>query len=112
VRLLTYLFFCFHQNRSANAPVAGGHVHDGGTNVLVKLNGKQICDSKAIYGNSGKGDWKTIDHMQQCNSPVQVKKGDQVVVEANYDLELYKPREQHGGGMAETMALVALMFAS
>ena len=35
-----------------------GHIHDGGDHIVLKLNDKVICDSKAIYGKDtrdGKG---------------------------------------------------------
>jgi hypothetical protein len=37
--------------------------------------------------------------MQYCTSPIKVKKGDTMTLEANYDLDLHPPRMQHGGGM-------------
>lgn len=33
---------------------AGGHVHDGGTYLTLKVDGNQVCDAVASYG-SGRG---------------------------------------------------------
>lgn len=61
---------------------------------MATLNGKVICDSKAIYGgvSTNAGDQGTIAAMQYCTNPTKVKKGDVMTLEANYDLELH-PRE-------------------
>jgi Stress up-regulated Nod 19 len=67
-----------------------GHVHDGGTNILLTLNNKTICDSKATYGGddvtlkSGKH-WETILSMSDCSEPVKVKAGDYISTTAIYD---------------------------
>lgn len=70
-----------------------GHMHDGGDSVTFNLNGKQICESTAIYGGEsatmvidGK-QWQTISEMKSCNSPVKVKAGDILEISANFDLE-------------------------
>ena len=63
----------------------GGHVHDGGVNVLLLINGNVICDSKALYGSNGKG----IDSMSVCETPMSVKKNDIISLTANYDLEAH-----------------------
>jgi hypothetical protein len=61
---------------------------------MATLNGKVICDSKAIYGgvSTNAGDQGTIAAMQYCTNPTKVKKGDVMTLEANYDLELH-PRK-------------------
>jgi Stress up-regulated Nod 19 len=70
-----------------------GHMHDGGENVQLLLNGKDICKSTAIYGGSaattvidGK-EWATISRMETCSDPVKVKTGDILEVVANFDLD-------------------------
>jgi hypothetical protein len=66
---------------------------DGGTNLVAKLNGKVICDSKAIYGgiSMNAGDQGTISRMGYCFGPTKVIKGDIINLEANYDLDLHPP---------------------
>jgi hypothetical protein len=34
---------------------AGGHVHDGGTHLTLKVDGKEVCDAVATYGSGGGG---------------------------------------------------------
>jgi hypothetical protein len=64
-----------------------GHLHDGGETILLKNNGKLLCESRPVYGGEGKetGGWATIGSMGECNPPVKVKKGDELTIEAYYD---------------------------
>jgi hypothetical protein len=89
-----------------------GHLHDGGKNMVVKLNDKEICDSHAVYGgvgHEGKGPdgkvWKTVSETTRCPPELKVNKGDKLVIEANYDVEAHPQRESSHGEMAEGMAL-------
>jgi hypothetical protein len=72
-----------------------GHLHDGGTNIQLKLNDKVVCDSQAIYGGPGAETvvdgkvWKTISGQTECNQPIPVKKGDNIIAHAVYDTEKY-----------------------
>jgi hypothetical protein len=72
--------------------VCSGHLHDGGVNLVVKVNGKVNCDSKAIYGGTAATAkmedgrvWETIHQMTHCIDPFPIKRGDNITVEANYD---------------------------
>jgi hypothetical protein len=74
-----------------------GHMHDGGTGILFKVNDKVVCDSKAIYGrgqkfkgNDGK-DFDALNGMVECTDPVPVKRGDQIYLEAGFDLDKHPP---------------------
>lgn len=114
---------------------ARGHMHDGGINIILKVNDKEVCNSRAVYGGPGhvtKIDgkvWETISESTYCNHTVPVKKGDSIYMQANYDVELHPSREQggHGGMMmggmrkrswldsgseAEQMAMMITEFAS
>lgn len=62
--------------------------------MVLKLNGTVICDSKAEYrsdniaghpGAGGGGMEGMISNMKMCLKPVDVKKGDKLSMEANYD---------------------------
>jgi Stress up-regulated Nod 19 len=74
-----------------------GHMHDGGVNMVLKLNGELVCDSKAEYNagavgghsSGGHGDSAEgmLSNMSACSKGINVKKGDQIYMEANYDLE-------------------------
>jgi hypothetical protein len=97
-----------------------GHMHDGGDEVVLKINNNTICDSKAIYGGTEQSavsadgkKWETISKMLECHDVVKVKKGDELTVQANFDLEKHPPRElTHNSGMGEQMGLVTFMFAA
>jgi hypothetical protein len=73
-----------------------GHMHDGGSNIDLKVNDKLACDSQAIYGGKGHvgrtsdgKTWQTIGDMKTCPDGVLVKKGDKISMSANYDLEAH-----------------------
>lgn len=76
-----------------------GHVHDGGENIIMRVNGKEVCNSRALYGGpehtavgpDGKV-WETIREMTNCHYTTKVNRGDKISVEANYDLEKYPSR--------------------
>ncbi|KAF1983078.1 hypothetical protein K402DRAFT_424087 [Aulographum hederae CBS 113979] len=95
-----------------------GHLHDGGNDVSLTHNGKNICTSKAIYGGpkhttviDGKK-WETIGEMTSCEDAVEVKPGDTLAVTASYDLDAHPAREHSGGGgMGGEMGLMVIMFA-
>jgi hypothetical protein len=74
-----------------------GHMHDGGTGMVLKINDKVVCDSKAEYGASGtfKGDGgaevQALSGMKECIEPVAVKRGDRLTIEAYFDLDQHPP---------------------
>jgi len=91
---------------------AKGHLHDGGVDISIKINGVEQCVSRADYGdeNTGRGGWKTIQSMSYCPM-IRVRRGDKVSLEASYDIGLHPPRLQRTGAMAEQMSLVTFFFA-
>jgi hypothetical protein len=71
---------------------------------VFRLNGEQICDSRAEYkaaavgsasSEHGHGGGSSEDGMLSgmtgCTKPVSVKKGDKISVEAFYDVEKHPP---------------------
>ena len=60
---------------------ARGHIHAGGTEVVLTLNGKDICISKPSYNNAG-----VITEMSICPKPIFLKKGDSFALRGTYDL--------------------------
>ncbi|KAF1987846.1 hypothetical protein K402DRAFT_46801 [Aulographum hederae CBS 113979] len=70
-----------------------GHLHDGGTNVSMTLNDKNICTSLAHYGSGGwqgsltingqNTTFETISSMDFCSMDIPVKAGDKIRVTAN-----------------------------
>jgi hypothetical protein len=76
----------------------GGHLHDGGQDIIVKINGKEACISKAEYGGPGATrkakdgtTWTTVREMTYCPGPLKVKRGDKISLEARYDFEAHPP---------------------
>jgi hypothetical protein len=72
-------------------------MHDGGKNIRVFLNDKEVCSSNAEYGGNGGHlivdgkEWQTITKMTECAGPVTVKKGDYITVKAAYDTVAHPP---------------------
>jgi hypothetical protein len=73
--------------------LAEGHLHDGGVQIDMFINGRYVCSSKSVYGGTsgtltGKNGktWKTISQMTGCPGPIKVKKGDYMTMIAEYDL--------------------------
>jgi hypothetical protein len=72
---------------------------DGGVNMVFKINGKEVCDSKAEYkaakvgahpelgSHGGEADGGMISNMSDCMNGIDVKKGDRIEAEAYYDME-------------------------
>jgi hypothetical protein len=68
---------------------ARGHIHQGGTEVVLTLNGKDVCVSTPTYNSEG-----IISSMSICPKPIPLKKGDTFSLRGTYDLtkhELYVP---------------------
>jgi hypothetical protein len=75
---------------------AHAHLHDGGVDARLYVNGKLACNSFAKYGgekgttNVGGSEWQTIQGYEFCDGPIEIKKGDQIVLESTYDLIKHK----------------------
>jgi hypothetical protein len=87
-------------NRAGKLLGIGGHIHDGGTNVVITKNGQVVCDSVATYGGRPEyieGPNSThmpgmghISEMHRCqgtaeNPVTTVAVGDKLALSANYD---------------------------
>jgi len=76
----------------------GGHLHDGGVNVVIFKNGQLLCDSKANYktedsmsmeaGHSSAAG-RHISTIDGCASSDTVKAGDKFHIVVKYDFERY-----------------------
>jgi len=97
-----------------------GHLHDGGNNIVMKLNGRTVCDSRAVYGQNTTGvdgkSWMALSNMTQCHEPIKVQRGDQMEVEAFFDLDKHPARKHAhvgmmGGSDAEEMGLMSFVFS-
>lgn len=65
-------------------------MHDGGVDFPLQINGKQVCNSVASYGGKEhEGQWKALSGMSICPDMINVKKGDNMTLSANFDIEKY-----------------------
>jgi hypothetical protein len=103
---------------------AGGHEHDGGTDVVLYQNKKQVCITKMLYGHRRPGygvmpddivmdkmdreDNKPDTHISDagtCTMFGTVKKGDKFQITANYDGDLH-PQMARNGRVDPTMGII------
>ncbi|KAK3079380.1 hypothetical protein LTS18_005003 [Coniosporium uncinatum] len=110
--------FTFYED--GNILWAQGHLHDGGEQMLLLVNDKPACVSKAEYGKGAAADvngkaWQTIEQLSDCNGPIAIKKGDTLSMVATYDLKTHPIRPmaegEEGHGM-DLMAMWTMTFAS
>jgi hypothetical protein len=71
------------------------HMHDGGVEIKMRINEKEVCVSRAMYGGPGHTsegpDGKKSEMLGEttdCGS-IKVQKGDRIEFQANYDLDLH-----------------------
>jgi hypothetical protein len=114
---------------------AGGHLHDGGTHLTLKVDGKQVCDSVAKYGagkagmgggamaGMGGGSASTsapsiasVEHitsMSACTGDSlgikQLKKGQKWELEAFYDYAKHNGMT-HENGKQENVMGISIMY--
>jgi hypothetical protein len=86
--------------------------------MVILLNGKPICESRATYGGPAheqvqeNGEvWKTIASMSECGEALRVRKGDKLQFSAYFDLDKHKSRHSSHGEEAESMALAITSWA-
>ncbi|RDI77801.1 hypothetical protein Vi05172_g12242 [Venturia inaequalis] len=108
----------------------GGHLHDGGVNVLSYQDKKPICNAKATYskappmnpnpakpskvtrdGGHGNEDMPHIEDMSTCDLLSPFSKGQQFWIDANYDYGMHPGMKSVSGGQAEIMG-IALMYVA
>jgi hypothetical protein len=89
-------------------------MHDGGVSVETIVNGKPVCESKAVYGTKLKMDngkeWTTISKMTDCQEPFSVKNGDMIQMRVAFD-EVNHPRRESHGEAQEEMGFMFYTFA-
>lgn len=71
-------------NRDSTILWARGHLHKGGKEVQLKVNGKIACSSKATY--VGAGATEKLTTMSICD-PIELSKGDKISVSSLYNLK-------------------------
>jgi len=92
-----------------------GHMHDGGTAMILKINGKTMCTSNAVYGKGGDIAGEKILYMSFCGQNYPIKKGDVVTLTSVYDLKTHplRPGAEHNAmGMADVMGMFYLTLAT
>jgi len=94
------------------------HLHDGGLNLKMLVNGKVACTSDPIYGQDGASTvngekWETITSYSPCRDPIKLTRGDKVMMTSDYDLRQHKlrPGSANHGMEAEAMAIALFSFA-
>jgi len=70
-----------------------GHLHPGGDNMALLVNGKEACRSEAIYTADG----VAIKDMTLCPDTISLKKGDYIQISSLYDLTKHPLRVTPGG---------------
>jgi hypothetical protein len=74
---------------------ACGHMHPGGAQVRMEINGKLACGSQAIYDER-----HDLASMTLCPVPIEIKQGDNMVLTSTYDTKAHPMRKstEEGGG--------------
>jgi hypothetical protein len=89
-------------------------MHDGGSAMIMLINDKEVCESKAIYRKGGSNSDETIIRMTEYAQRIKVKKGDILSLKGVYDLKIH-PLRNGGGhnimGMADVMGMFYMSFA-
>jgi hypothetical protein len=68
-------------NTDATVIWARGHLHAGGTKMILNIDGKEKCTSIPSYNSHN-----VITNMTLCNVPFNIKKGSYVTLTSVYDL--------------------------
>lgn len=83
--------------------------------MVMLINDKEVCESKAVYGKGGSNNDETIVSMTPCPPSLKLKKGDILSMKSVYDLKSH-PMRNGGGhntmGMADVMGMFFLTIAN
>lgn len=99
---------------------AGGHLHDGGTDVVIYHNDKVICDSIASYGGAGSvsgmgmsanDGMEHIGEIKACNNLGPIAKGDTIKIQAKYDFTKHAGMKNKKGDLDEVMGMAGVLLA-
>ena len=92
-----------------------GHMHDGGLEVQITVNGKSVCSSKAEYNTSpdyiSDPKSKHISRYTPCIAIGDIKKGDKLALSAGYDFDTYPPLYDKVGQKSHVMGIAMLFVA-
>lgn len=84
-----------------------GHMHNGGSSMIMLINDKEVCESKAVYAKEG--NQEKLMSMTQCPPSLKLKKGDTLTMKSIYDLKAHPMRkgaEHNAMGMADVMGIL------
>lgn len=65
--------------RSGTSVFAGGHLHDGGIDLILKVRGTEVCRPTAMYMMG------MLHQISACSTPTSVVAGDPIQLTARYD---------------------------
>jgi hypothetical protein len=57
--------------------------------MVLNINGKEVCTSKAVYGKGGNISGEKILYMSPCGKNIPIKKGDVLTINSVYDLKTH-----------------------
>jgi len=98
--------------------LTSGHMHDGGINIQLLQNGKEVCNSKMVYGakpayvekagaTMGGKSMAGMTHISEqglCANFGDLHPGDSLQIIANYNSNLH-PLMHEGGGLMPIMGI-------
>ncbi|TLD32005.1 ATP synthase subunit beta [Venturia nashicola] len=95
---------------------ARGHLHQGGVQMNLNVDGVQKCVSKPTYDAAG-----VITTMSLCPEVIQIKAGQVLTIESVYDTQAHKLRESSDGsgkvakgkiGGSDVMGMFAMSYTT
>jgi hypothetical protein len=114
----------WHSDKSGTILQAGGHLHDGGLDVMLFKNHELFCDSVAKYANGaashhhgkrqidGGAEYSNeqlqhIESVETCKFPggVPLEKGDVLHIQANYNFDQHKGMKNAEGKLDQIMGM-------
>jgi hypothetical protein len=78
-----------------------GHLHDGGTHLEVKKNGKIVCDSEDYYRG------RHISNISGCQNVDTTSPGDKWSITAYYNTAKHQPMASHEGHLEPLMGIAS-----
>jgi len=94
---------------------AVGHLHDGGTDITLFVNGKKVCKSGQVYGAKPEfiepdsmGDMAGMKHISACGvcqNFAEISKGDTIKMVANYDTSKHAQMKEPSGSQMPVMGI-------
>ena len=96
--------------RCTNGSNQGSHLHDGGTHLAVRKNGKVVCDAQADYRSNDESD-PHIESIARCTDLGSTVQGDEWSLVAYYDTSLHAPMTNMDGSLEPVMGISLVFIA-